>query len=160
MAGKEKRGDPDQSGCFHRLLHPLRLPHQFAPLDAAEKGVGLEFVDTASSSAQALGGLKLQQLWRKAQSALGRPSQPRCSLPARPTEPPVLPWGTLVFGHQHNRNLLSPLTSCTHIRHLIRWAACSHTGLCPPFCPPSVQRSCLLRAGHTSPQSAGRLRGD
>lgn len=59
MTGEEKRGDTDQSGCFHRPLHPL-LPHQLAPLDGTEKGVGLESVDTARSSSQAPAGIELQ----------------------------------------------------------------------------------------------------
>lgn len=61
MTDEEKRGGPDQSSCFLRQLHPL-LSHQLAPLDGTEKRVGLESVDPTSSSTQAPGGLKLQQL--------------------------------------------------------------------------------------------------
>lgn len=109
VTSKERRSRPVQ---LPLPTLPL-LPHQFAPLGGTEKGVGLELVDTASSSAQAPRRIKLQQLWRKP-SGLGRPLSLRYGLTSGGVRWPVTtpscpahgtPSGTLgtlaVSGHQH-----------------------------------------------------------
>ena len=151
VAGKETRGDPDQSGHPSCRCHTL-LPHQFAPLDGTEKGVGLELVDTVSSSAQALGRIELQQLWRKAQSALGRPARPPESRATLVGEADIGVWPL------RYRNLLALGPSYSHTGHLVHGVSCSHTGLCPPFCPPSGQEGATGRppAPHLSQQGGRR----
>lgn len=69
------RSVADATPSLPWLLHWMEL----------KKGVGLEFMDAASSSARAPGRVELQQLRRKAQSALGRLARPRpcCTLVGR-----------------------------------------------------------------------------
>lgn len=67
--GVRQGGEAIQTRPAASVTRSTLLPHQFAPLDGTEKGMGLEFADTTFSHAQAPGRLELQQLQREAQSA-------------------------------------------------------------------------------------------
>lgn len=60
--GVRQGGEAIQTRPAASVTRSTLLPHQFAPLDGTEKGMGLEFADTTFSHAQAPGRLELQQL--------------------------------------------------------------------------------------------------